>query len=213
MSDRDAETLEIRKALPVEEERAAELIYGTPSPESVGIAGGAARAVALGAGLFRVGAGRTPDDDLLLAFVGRRAVGALLGRPSGGSFPTSPTGLLRTLPVVLRLYRLWELPGLARRARLRARLDFPVPPGSYHVVELHVEPASRGAGIGSALLRRAETLARERGCARINLTTSLTNPALRLYAREGYAVLASRTAPGYEEIAGTPGRAFLEKSL
>jgi ribosomal protein S18 acetylase RimI-like enzyme len=115
--------------------------------------------------------------------------------------------------VILRLYPPWALPGLVRRARLRARLEFPIPTGSYHVVELHVAPDLRGGGIGSALLRHAEGLARERGCARINLTTSITNPALRLYLRHGYLETGRLTAPGYEALAGTPGRVFLEKRL
>lgn len=207
------ETVSIRQALPAEEEIAAELIYGSPSTETTGIAGGSRRAAALGAVLFRAGAGRTPDDDLLLAFRGSRALGALLGRPSHGSFRSSRGGALRVLPSILRLYAPWELPGLVRRAALRGRLDFPVPRGSYHVVELHVTQESRGLGIGTQLLRRAEARARERGCTRINLTTSLTNPALRLYAREGYTELARRTTPGYEAIAGTPGRVFLDKRL
>jgi ribosomal protein S18 acetylase RimI-like enzyme len=115
--------------------------------------------------------------------------------------------------VILRLYPPWALPGLVRRARLRARVDFAIPPGSYHVVELHVTPELRGGGVGSALLRHAEELARERGCARINLTTSLANPALRLYQRHGYRETGRRTAPGYEAMTGSPGRVFLEKEL
>ena len=189
------------------------MLYGAPSAEAAGVAGGPQRAAALGIGLFRAGAGRKPGDDLLLALREGRAVGALLGRARGGNFPSSPAAVLRTLPVILRVYPPWELPGLVRRVRLRARLEMPVPAGSYHVVELQVAPESRGAGIGAQLLRRAEALARERGCARINLTTSLTNPALRLYAREGYVELARRTLPGYEALTGTPGRVFLDKPL
>lgn len=205
--------ISIRSALPADEARAAEILYGAPSAEAAGVAGGPQRAAALGIGLFHAGAGRTPADDLILALRDDRAVGALLGRPRGGTFPSSPAAVLRTLPVVLRLYPPWALPGLVRRVRLRARLEMPVPAGSYHVVELQVAPESRGAGVGTQLLRRAETLARERGCARINLSTSLTNPALRLYGREGYIELARRTAAGYEALAGTPGRVFLDKPL
>jgi ribosomal protein S18 acetylase RimI-like enzyme len=205
--------IEIRRAQPSDEPRVAELVYGAPSDETTGIAGGAARAYALGAGLFRAGLGRTPADDVMLAFLDGAPVGALLGRATGGNFPVSPRPALKALGVILHLYRPWELPGLIRRSRLRARLDFPVPPGSYHVVEVHVAPECRGAGIGSALLERAEALARERGCSRINLTTALANPARRLYARHGYAELESRTVPGYEELTGTPGRVFLEKRL
>jgi ribosomal protein S18 acetylase RimI-like enzyme len=214
MPDRDgAGVISIRRALPSEEERAAALIYGVPSAEAAGIAGGPQRAAALSCGLFLAGVARTPGDDLLLAFRAGRAVGALLGGASRSSFSVSSRGALRALALILRLYAPWELPGLVRRTALRGRLDFPVPRGSYHVVELQVEPESRGLGIGTQLLRRAEARAREHGCTRINLTTSLTNPARRLYEREGYTELARRTIPGYETLTGTPGRVFLDKPL
>lgn len=204
---------EIRRALPIEERRAAELLYAAPSAEAAGVAGGAKRAAALGMRLFLAGAGRSEGDDVLLALRAGRAVGALLGRAGRGSLPGTPSGALRTLAVVLRVYPPWALPGLARRARLRSRLEFPVEAGCYHVAELQVEPAERGSGAGSLLLARADDLARERGCGRIRLSTSLVNPALRLYARHGYQVLERRTVAGYQALTGTPGRALLEKRL
>ena len=205
--------IEVRRARADEEARAAELCFGSPSREAAANAGGAERAASLGQRLFRAGVGRRPGDDVMLALRGGRALGALLGRADGGSFPTTAPTLLRALAVILRLYAPWELPALARRLRLRARLDFPLPPGSYHIVELHVAPEARGGGIGSRLLAHAETLARERGCSRINLTTALTNPALRLYARHGYREIERRTLADYESVTGTPGRVLLERLL
>lgn len=157
--------------------------------------------------------GRTPSDDVFLVFREAHAVGALLARSGGSDFTLSRSAAFRALPVILRLYSPGELPGLVRRARLRGRLEFPIPPGSYHIAELHVAPEHRGAGFGSALLEHAEAVARERGCSRINLTTALANPALRLYARHGYVEVARRTVAGYAQLTGSPGRAFLEKPL
>ena len=205
--------IQIRRAQPQEEGCVAELIYGAPSNEAAGIASGVERAAALGKGLFRAGVGRTASDDVFLVFRESDAVGALLARSSGSNFPSSRRRVLRALPVILRLYSPWELPGLVRRAGLRRRLEFPIPPGSYHIVELHVAPEHRGARLGSLLLGHAEAVAQERGCSRINLTTALANPALRLYARHGYVEVARRTVPGYAQLTGSPGRAFLEKLL
>jgi ribosomal protein S18 acetylase RimI-like enzyme len=219
--------VDIRRARPGDEARALELIFGSPSREAAGIAGGDQRAFALGRGLFEAGVARTAQDDLVLAFrkspaparsaAGTEAAGgALLGRPAGEG--TSSGGvetrmLLRAAAVVLRLYKPWELPAFLRRVRMRGRLDFPVPPGSYHVVELHVDPQQRGTGLGSALLEHAEARARQLGRQRINLTTAIGNPAQGLYARHGYMEVARRTTPGYEELTGSPGRVFLEKRL
>jgi ribosomal protein S18 acetylase RimI-like enzyme len=210
--------VEIRPARPDEAELAAQLMYGAPSREAAGLAGGVERAFGLGRGLVLAGGRRTPQDDLLLAFRDGRARGVLLGRPAGARShgagrPAALLEKLRGAVAVLRVYPPWGLPGLLRRARLRGRLDFPVPEGSYHIFEVQVHPEHRGAGLGSALLQHAEALARQRGCARINLTTAITNRARRLYERRGYLEVARRTAPGYEELTGTPGRVFLEKLL
>ena len=106
-----------------------------------------------------------------------------------------------------------ELPGLVRRVGLRRRLEFPIPPGSFHVVELHVAPERRGRSIGTTLLAFAERRACELGCRRINLTTALSNPARSLYERLGFRAVEEKRVPGYEAIAGSAGRAFYDKPL
>lgn len=55
--------------------------------------------------------------------------------------------------------------------------------------DLFVDPAVRGSGAGSALLRHAETFAREDGASRLTLSTAHTNEtAQRLYERHGWVL-------------------------
>ncbi len=57
----------------------------------------------------------------------------------------------------------------------------------YILSDLYVAPASRRSGAGRALLLAAEPLARQRGFARLDLTTAKTNlPAQALYESLGW---------------------------
>ena len=93
------------------------------------------------------------------------------------------------------------------------RANLPTPDDSLHISELHVHPTHQGRGIGAALLARAEEVTIERGLARLSLTTLASNPARRLYARQGYRVTAEIQVPGYVEFTGSTGRVRMEKTL
>lgn len=55
--------------------------------------------------------------------------------------------------------------------------------------DLYVLDAARGSGAATALMERAETLARHAGAAYLSLETALSNHvARRLYERQGYRV-------------------------
>ncbi len=89
----------------------------------------------------------------------------------------------------------------------RQRLGHPRPQA--WVNDLVVTEPARGQGVGSALLHRAEELARARGCFRMSLETSGWREAThRFYAREGWIdngkwfvklLEASRGSTGYAE--------------
>lgn len=67
----------------------------------------------------------------------------------------------------------------------RQRLGHPRPQA--WVNDLVVTEPARGQGIGTALMREAETLARKRGCFRMSLETSgWREGAKRFYDREGW---------------------------
>ncbi|MEW9573014.1 GNAT family N-acetyltransferase [Rhodanobacter sp. Si-c] len=68
-------------------------------------------------------------------------------------------------------------------------------PSRYHIVDITLEPAWRGRGIGSLLLDWAQSLARRHGAAGISLQVDERNKdAQRLYARYGF-VETSRESP------------------
>lgn len=67
----------------------------------------------------------------------------------------------------------------------RARLNYAAPQG--WIAELIVAEGARGAGVGKALLSRAEAEARERRCWGIALeSANWRNDAHRFYQREGW---------------------------
>ena len=67
-------------------------------------------------------------------------------------------------------------------------------PGEWEVVQLQVAPEHQRVGIGSLLLSRLCAEARDAG-ADLKLSVLKSNPALRLYVRQGFSVVgASATA-------------------
>lgn len=68
--------------------------------------------------------------------------------------------------------------------------------GVARLYSLAVAPVARGRGIGGALLRAGERMARVRGAERVRLEVRKDNPvAIALYERHGYRRFGER--PGY----------------
>ncbi|MEU0793765.1 GNAT family N-acetyltransferase [Amycolatopsis sp. NPDC005961] len=60
-------------------------------------------------------------------------------------------------------------------------------PGSGEIKRMYVDPAARGTGVATALLRALEDHARDLGIPRLLLETGTGQPdAMRFYQREGY---------------------------
>jgi len=55
-----------------------------------------------------------------------------------------------------------------------------------YIYDIEVIKKARGLGIGSALLRRAESWAREKGAKKIVLRVEIDNPAVKWYEERGY---------------------------
>lgn len=100
---------------------------------------------------------------------------------------------------------LWaELAGRPRRAylvvedagRVRGYAGLDVAGDTADVMTVAVDPATRGAGLGTMLIDHLLQVARERGCAQVLLEVRGDNaPAIELYRRHGFVQLHTR--PGY----------------
>lgn len=123
------------------------------------------------------------------------------------------------IPTLLGLYAQLGYPDLAAD-ELRVRLERLRPHGDVLIAEAHdavvgalvvmtresflggyraeiesfvVDQAHRGRGVGAALLARAESWARERGCTEVRLHSNVMREhAHRFYLREGYRLLKSQ---------------------
>ncbi|MCE7928856.1 MAG: GNAT family N-acetyltransferase [Chloroflexi bacterium CFX7] len=177
-----------------------------PSDEQIGIAGGDSRRARrfrelMAAALFTpTGLAATTvavDDGEVVGFVQSGAEAGL------------------TLRVALGILRIFgrRTPGFVRRDRSRAKVHISPPTGAFHISELHVLASRRNQGLGAALLAETEREARGRGFTQMSLTTTLSNPARRLYERYGFATAATREDPEYRAITGMDGRVLMVKDL
>ena len=74
-------------------------------------------------------------------------------------------------------------------------------------------PGFRGRGIGGRLLAFAEAEAARTGHGQVALHTFTTNPARRLYERNGYRAVAEVTDPDFERRTGVAGNVLYVKDL
>lgn len=81
---------------------------------------------------------------------------------------------------------------------------------SFYISCVAVEPASRGKGIGAALLGHAEEIAGQRGFVKTSLIVfDANNIAKGLYETRGYRVVARETVVPHPMIEVTDGHALL----
>jgi ribosomal protein S18 acetylase RimI-like enzyme len=127
--------------------------------------------------------------------VGEEILGMLLGYPLPDPYDM---GDVASLPAVVR--PLIELEALA--------------PGSWYINALAVFPQARGKGVGTALLRKAEDLARQAHCTELSLIVAQENTgAFSLYQRAGYKPVDERPLVGFEGFAHGGNWVLMIKAL
>ncbi|MFD6227602.1 GNAT family N-acetyltransferase [Streptomyces sp. NPDC060232] len=101
---------------------------------------------------------------------------------------------------VLGAYGLFR--GLPRLAVL-ALLERTPEPGELVMDGIAVDPAHRGAGIGSLLLTEIAAVAAEHGCSRVRLDVIDANPRARaLYERHGFSAVRTEQTPYLKHLMG-----------
>jgi ribosomal protein S18 acetylase RimI-like enzyme len=203
------EGLTFRRATPEDTERIAEIMFGNPPRDVVGMLLDEERARQIGKELVRQPNSPQGWQRTVLAELGGEAVGVLQGSVEHPGVRLS-AGLALA---ALRIYGPVDLVRMVRRLRARRRVDIEEPSGAYGISELHVDPAYRSRGIGGTLLSYAEGQARQVECRVMSLTTHMANPARHLYERHGYRVVETRRDPAYERYTGIEGRLLMVKEL
>lgn len=147
---------------------------------------------------WEIGARRRAEriglDETYVIDHGAGAVAGLIGYAQ----PPEPAPIPSDLPAMF--VPLQELENLA--------------PASWYVHVLAVLPEARGRGLGTRLLRHAESLARTAGLTRMSIIVENGNPGARqLYERQGFCETATR--PLVDGKWGTQSTAWvlLEKTL
>jgi ribosomal protein S18 acetylase RimI-like enzyme len=201
--------LYFRAATAAESDFLADTVFGNPSQETTRVA-----TALYGVDdpeqlrrLYRIiwrGADNWKNTELALD--GDRTVGLVqTGRTSVTITPGVAIAATRTLGLgVLRV---------PFRLRTQNRVRPTAPDGAFVISEIHVVSEFRGLGIGNALLGRAEQRASRFGPRRCALQTLATNPARRLYERNGYSVAAETTDARFEQLTGVTGKILYVKDL
>lgn len=203
------EGLTIRRATKSDTERIAEILAGEPGREATAICGGVGPARRFGMGFVSLRDSPQGWPHTTVAEGGGRVVGIIQAGHQTEEFRLTPAVAL----LALRAFGPVRLVGVARRLRARARVQTHAPAGAYHISELDVDPGLRNQGIGGALLKWAEDEAREGGYKVMSLSTTMDNPARRLYERHGFRITETLTDPEYERITGISGRYLMIKDL
>ncbi len=200
----------IRPADSSDVDRMAEIVNAEPGDEPIALMGDVELARQYGIGLFKLD---PIPNDLRVSVVaqdGDAVIGVLQYEFGDKGKPHSRADVLKMLVKLLGPF------GLVRRLKAvqsRAKVDIPVPPGSFHLANLHVAPGYQDRGIGGQLLAWAEQEAVELGAPRITLITTTDHPRIPWYERSGFKITRTATDPTYERYTEIKGRVLMEKEL
>jgi ribosomal protein S18 acetylase RimI-like enzyme len=183
-----------------------DILFGEPSPETLALAGSRELAQRFGARRLRLHGFPEPTHPTVVGEIDGLVVGVL----QYTSAPEADRDRFAFARLAVSVFGLWGTAQRARRFYGLSRVQFAPPAGSFYIAELHVAPAYRGRGIGSALLEWAIVHARDDQ--RLSLHTTTSNPARFLYERHGFRVTATRTHREYRRYTGIDGRHLMERT-
>lgn len=189
--------MEIRPATAHDLARCVELLYADPSAELLALLPSidGARRMTRAAWTSPEGFLVAVDGDDVVGFAQTRVgTRSLLDEAGPALRGFGPVGLVR----------------LVVRGWPRNKVDLAMPPDSFQLIELNVDPARRGQGIGARLLEAVIALAGNRP---VSLTTRIDNPARHLYERHGFEVVEEKRHPSYEARTGSPGRVLMVRPV
>jgi len=199
----------IRPATADDVARIVEIVNGEAGGETVALMGSPELAREYRRKLVEHEGIPNPDRVTAVAQEGDRVVGVIQYRfgDRGGHGRFAHLRILASLVGPLGVVR--RAPRLI--ARLRAQIH--IPEDALYLTLVHVATASQGEGIGTCMLEWADREAKRLGARRMCLTTTLDNPALKLYERNGYIVTKTADNPVYARRLGVPGRVLMEKPV
>jgi ribosomal protein S18 acetylase RimI-like enzyme len=195
----------IRPARPSDLDDVHAVQHSSPSPEFLALAGTSRDATMLGHALCSLRWLTETSAPVVVAVEDGTVVG-MMKYVLPGNAPGSMTareGFDVAAALRLRLVTL-PLKLMGQRA-----VALPRPPEALHILELHTHPQRRRSGIASDLLNWSAGLAEDLSIRVRSLDTRLGNPAVQLYLRHGFRVVAEARSRRYERHFGSAGRVLM----
>jgi len=102
---------------------------------------------------------------------------------------------------------------LGPRLAAQGRVQASYPPDCLRISEIHVEPARRGKGIGSALMNHVISAASSDGFTSLGLQTLTSNPARQTFETWGFRVATTTTDAEFEAFTKASGYVLMLRDL
>ena len=182
------------------------LMFKQPSAEVLGLSPSVDGARRFRGTLFALTAERSGWNAFLVAERQGQVVGFAETGASEPGFKDIAKASLTAFGLVGSVRAAW-------RSWPRTRVDHEPPADALHLVELQVDPDVRNQGIGGALIDAVLKAGRRGGYRQVSLTTASSNPAVQLYLRHGFSLVATRTNRAFERRTGAPGRVLMVRDL
>ncbi len=142
--------------------------------------------------------------------VEQQAVGLVLSYPAH----VKRRAEARMQSVMANILPLKRVPRILVNLADMTRIKQDVAADSYYVLSLSIVPEFRGKGLGTALLKDTEAIAREGGCRAVSMDVAYSNPIGKSWLSHlGYQVTCSKTSHRFEQMTDAGGLHRMERRL